>query len=357
MTPQEYAEAQAAITAATAAYVLTFSKLFVNPLLTLVQWIGLLQLLFPEVQRARYESANLARGFYDSQRFQAYPDIPRHDVFLETYDFKSFVKNMEPSRKRMSMPQAPADSVTSMVLQTVREVENAGRQQIIHSVEADTELFTEIAKQPEPIERAPVTTESAQVNRAQQVQPVESGSITDYLRQQLANDQLKQTVAQTAGKSEKPAGTPRVIRGWARVATGKETCGWCLMLISRGPVYSDSNTAGLSIAGWEAEPMISAGEDVSEYMKEWHIGCDCKVMPVYKLEDWAGAAAAKRALEMYNEATDDALAWAERYPDRVHLTGKRKGKPFTRSEDIVLALRRRLESGAITTQEYAALAA
>jgi hypothetical protein len=337
VTPQEYAEAQAAITAATAAYVLTFSKLFVNPLLTLVQWVGLLQLLFPEVQRARYESANLARGFYDSQRLQAYPDIPRHDVYLETYDFKSFVKNMEPSRKRMSMPQAPADSVTSMVLQTVREVDNAGRQQIIHSVEADTELFTQAAEQPA---QAPATE-----------------SITDYLRQQLANDQFKRNVAETAGKSEQPAAAPRVIRGWARVATGKETCGWCLMLISRGPTYMDSNTAGLSIAGWEAEPMISAGEDVSEYMNEWHIGCDCKVMPVYKLEDWAGAAAAKRALEMYNEATDDAIAWAERYPDRVHLSGKKKGKPFTRSEDIVLALRRRLESGAITTQEYAALAA
>lgn len=49
---------------------------------------------------------------------------------------------------------------------------------------------------------------------------------------------------------------------YARVATGSETCGFCLMLASRGFVYTTANAAG----------------DLNHY----HANCDCRVVPSWK---------------------------------------------------------------------------
>src|SRR5690606_13190849 len=119
------------------------------------------------------------RRFYDSQRAQHHPDLPRNDRPLEGTTFEKFVENMDPARERMQQADTRGDALTHLTLRAVREVENAGRQQIIHAVENDPE--------------------------------------------------------------------PRVLRGWARVATGRETCAWCLMLISRGPTYVRAETAGLDL--------------------------------------------------------------------------------------------------------------
>jgi hypothetical protein len=92
-------------------------------------------------------------------------------------------------------------------------------------------------------------------------------------------------------------------------------------------------------------------------MKKWHIGCDCMVVPVYDLENWVGKEAQERALELWNDATDDADEFIEANPGRVHKTGKKKGQPYTYNEEVMLALRRKLDSGAISSQEWAALQA
>ncbi|AXH67626.1 capsid maturation protease [Mycobacterium phage Arlo] len=266
---------------------------FAQPALTMFDWLRLLDLLFPEIQRRRTEASVLARRFYDSQRAQHHPDLPRNDRPLEGTTFEKFVENMDPARERMQQSETRGDALTHLTLRAVREVENAGRQQIIHAVENDPE--------------------------------------------------------------------PRVLRGWARVATGRETCAWCLMLISRGPTYVRAETAGLDLDTEHALELFENKDqetyfaDIGGEIKQWHTGCDCKVIPVFRNEDWFGKEAADRALDLWGEATKEAIALEDE--GLVHKSGKNKGQPFTRNELAINALRRRLERGEISAQQYAALAA
>lgn len=61
--------------------------------------------------------------------------------------------------------------------------------------------------------------------------------------------------------------------GWARVLTGAESCGFCAMLASRGPVFKSKKSA--SDAG---------GVDGKAY----HDNCDCEVILVREDQDWVG---------------------------------------------------------------------
>ncbi|ACE79850.1 head maturation protease [Mycobacterium phage DD5] len=293
MNPEEYAAAQLLISAAVVRHVRNVAGFFAQPALTMFDWLRLLDLLFPEIQRRRTEASVLARRFYDSQRAQHHPDLPRNDRPLEGTTFEKFVENMDPARERMQQSETRGDALTHLTLRAVREVENAGRQQIIHAVENDPE--------------------------------------------------------------------PRVLRGWARVATGRETCAWCLMLISRGPTYVRAETAGLDLDTehalelFENKDLETYFADISGEIKQWHPGCDCKVIPVFRNEDWFGKEAADRALDLWGEATKEAIALEDE--GLVHKSGKNKGQPFTRNELAINALRRRLERGEISAQQYAALAA
>lgn len=289
MNADEYASQQSVIAAQVINYVLTFGKFFKRPQLSTKEWLGLLNLLFPQIQTSREQAATLGRAFYDSQRETAHPQLPRNDRPLEGTEFPTFVQNMEPARKQMSREDSPDHAVATLALRAVREVENAGRQQIIHAV---------------------------------------------------AND---------------PA--PEIIRGWARVATGRETCAWCLMLVSRGPVYLSADSAGLDLSDTSATNMIAAGTDVSEFMQEWHEGCDCIVVPVFKTQQWPGKAGADRALELWNDATRTAIQEENDDPDRTHDAGKNKGRMFTRNQRAINALRRSLDTGEIDPSEFAGLAA
>ncbi|AEO94455.1 capsid maturation protease [Mycobacterium phage Ajay] len=293
MSPEEYAAAQLLISAAVVRHVRNVAGFFAQPALTMFDWLRLLDLLFPEIQRRRTEASVLARRFYDSQRAQHHPDLPRNDRPLEGTTFEKFVENMDPARERMQQADTRGDALTHLTLRAVREVENAGRQQIIHAVENDPE--------------------------------------------------------------------PRVLRGWARVATGRETCAWCLMLISRGPTYVRAETAGLDLDTEHALELFENNDletyfaDISGEIKQWHTGCDCKVIPVFRNEDWFGKEAADRALDLWGDATKEAIALEDK--GLVHKSGKNKGQPFTRNELAINALRRRLERGEISAQQYAALAA
>ncbi|ADA83741.1 head maturation protease [Mycobacterium phage SkiPole] len=293
MSPEEYAAAQLLISAAVARHVRNVAGFFAQPALTMFDWLRLLDLLFPEIQRRRTEASVLARRFYDSQRAQHHPDLPRNDRPLEGTTFEKFVENMDPARERMQQAETRGDALTHLTLRAVREVENAGRQQIIHAVENDPE--------------------------------------------------------------------PRVLRGWARVATGRETCAWCLMLISRGPTYVRAETAGLDLDTEHALELFENKDqetyfaDIGGEIKQWHTGCDCKVIPVFRNEDWFGKEAADRALDLWGDATKEAIDLEDK--GLVHKSGKKKGQPFTRNELAINALRRRLERGEISAQQYAALAA
>jgi hypothetical protein len=288
VNPDEYAAQQAVISAQVLNYLRGFAGFFTVPRLSVKDWLSVLGSVWPQVSFARDQAATLARTFYDAQRASEHPSIPRNNRPLEGSDFQKFVKNMEPARVKMSQPASPSDATARFALRGVREVENAGRQQIIHAVQNDPE--------------------------------------------------------------------PDIIRGWTRVATGRYTCAWCLMLISRGPVYLGADTAGLDLPDYSAQKMIAAGEDVSEYMEQWHDGCDCKVIPVFKNKGWFGEADAKRALTAWNEATKEANRIQDENPT-VHPSGKNKGEEMSLNQEALNALRRRLNSGDIHMSDFAALAA
>ena len=298
MNADEYDAAQAAITALVVQFVLQLTSYFLQPRLGAQQWLGLLRLVFPEVQQRRHESAQLARRFYDSQRQIHVPALPRNDVDLAGTSFEEFVKQMEPARKRMSLADSPADAQTRFTLQATREVENAGRRTIIQAVNLDAGLVDHMINE--------------MIVRSQ-----ESAAREPELAEVIPF----------------PTDRTRVVRGWARVATGRETCSWCLMLISRGPVYYEADRAGLkyderlAIDLYRKTPALgNYYDEINDLMEEWHPGCDCKVVPVFKAEEWPGYPAMKRAEDLWIQAADEARAWREKYPDRVHLTGENRGQ-------------------------------
>lgn len=304
MNTEQYAVAQAAISAAAAAYALKLISLFLAPVISLVEWLSIMQVLFPVVTRFREQSATLARDFYDKERAAFHPELPRNDQLLVAQTFQEFVAHMEPLRLKVQSREAPKSVAAEFALQFTREVEDAGRQQIVKSVEQDESL-----------------TEKLQ-NRSQ-------------------------------GRPFQDVNRP--VQGWARVATGRETCAFCLALISRGPIYKQAKTGGSIYDNDTTVAAYFQDLPAEEYMKEWHTGCDCLVIPVYDLADWPGMAAAQRALDLWIDAYDDAVAWREKYPDRKHTVGKKRGQEFTFNEDQILALRRRIDRGELNAQDWAVL--
>ncbi|QHB38044.1 head maturation protease [Mycobacterium phage Noelle] len=283
MNAEEYAARQAVVSAAVANYILQLGKLFQAPRLSLQDWLSFLEALYPEVYQKRLEAAELARQFHDSERRRHGRAFqPR---FLVEYDFREFVLDMEPARELMQREMAPPSALGDVALRAVRSVENAGRKQIIRAVEDDQETGT--------------------------------------------------------------------VKGWARVATGRETCAWCLMLISRGPVYSSAENAGLDLDDESAAQLfrdsggdlkkLAAYVDENELMKEWHTGCDCKVVPVYDRASWPGRDAQKRAEKWWIEATKEAR----------RLIDSGEARSDNLNKEAQNALRRRLERGDLSMTRFA----
>lgn len=120
--------------------------------------------------------------------------------------------------------------------------------------------------------------------------------------------------------------------GWARVATGRETCGFCLMLVSRGPVYQSAESAGLNADDTTALDILDENdtEAFNELMTRFHPNCDCKVVPVFDRNDWQGR--------------DDYLA--------AQKTWKEVTKGLS-GRDALNAFRRAIEDNHVDPQEFA----
>lgn len=147
----------------------------------------------------------------------------------------------------------------------------------------------------------------------------------------------------------------RVVKGWARVATGRETCEFCLTLIGRGPVYLSAETAGLNADDTTAEELIHRGDKAAmdELMNRWHPGCDCKVVPVYDRANWPGRDEFKRAEAIwikYSKMVDADPSL--RKPQNGNQHGP-NDEEWSRSEAVMAAIRRALYSGEIDMRDYA----
>jgi hypothetical protein len=73
--------------------------------------------------------------------------------------------------------------------------------------------------------------------------------------------------------------------GYARVLTGRESCAFCAMLASRGPVYSE-DTATRRADG-----------------RRYHDGCDCRAVLVIEGQPWEGEREFHRLQAAWREAT------------------------------------------------------
>lgn len=82
--------------------------------------------------------------------------------------------------------------------------------------------------------------------------------------------------------TEAAAADPRKPR-YARVPSGTETCAFCLMLASRGPVYASAQTAG-------------------GRMRKYHGKCDCVPTPLWDGDDLPAGYDPDALYERYNAA-------------------------------------------------------
>ena len=331
MTPEQYAAAQAVITAQAVKYVGGFGKLFLPVGMGVREWLGLLELLWPAVKQYRDESATLARTFYDEQRDLWHPDVPNHARLLEPYEFQWFVQDMEPVRKVMSVEDASPKVLEQVQLQVARSVENGGRRQIIHAVETDFQL-DDVPQPDEPVK-----------------QDSDSISVSDL----IAEVEKRIAAAEKPVPIEKQVERFGSVRGWARVATGKETCEWCLMLVARGPAYSSARKAGLNA---DDDDILTTDDAVNAAMNEWHAGCDCKVVPVFKETNWVGEDAAQRALDFWITASKRASKELEADPDKQYYSVKeRRWKKTTKNRETINQLRKMIDNGEIKSTDWNAL--
>lgn len=354
MTPEQYALQQTLITAAVLRVVQQFGRFVLNPLLTVTDWVAFLRLLFPEVRAARERSAVLARDFYDFQRAQAHPELPRLARQLERYEFSWFVEALEPAREVMSRPEAGEAALGRVAAVVAREVETAGRRQIIHAVRADKPLDAKLSAQPVERVRYRLSDEA----KADIAAILESGEARER----------PTWGGQTVEDAPLPfqEGAPKEVRGWARVATGRETCAFCLMLISRGPVYYSAGSAGVDpdLPEEEVVDMFRNSRleeyfgDIKEFMPDedaWHTGCDCKVVPVFDLENWFGLKASQRAFAMWKKASEKAEKVLEADPNKRYYSAKDKEwLPTTLNREAMNQLRLMLTASSV---DWAALRA
>lgn len=341
MKAEEYAAAQSAIATAVALYVSRFATFFLAPKLSQVQWLELLRLLFPEVQQRYRESADLARRFYDSERSRYHPRLPRHDRYRGELEFPQFVQNMEPARVAVSQVGANRSALTKLSMAAVREVEMAGRRQMLGAVYSDPLLTGEFEDSSRDVE-------------AEQFDRELKESLARLRPVDVAEPDLK-VVEELNYDSDN-------VIGWARVATGSETCAWCLMLISRGaefpgkdtPFYLEAATAGLNLDDATAVDIYNeVGGDLAAFreatredFEQWHAGCDCLVVPVFDTKDWPGKKSAQRAQELWIEAAKEAN----------QLIAEGKARTNNRHKETLNALRRGLDRGEIDPYEYAVAA-
>ena len=111
-------------------------------------------------------------------------------------------------------------------------------------------------------------------------------------------------------------------RSWARVLTGAENCGFCVVLASRGAVYKSARSAGLG----KASEVLGA-PDATGYLNTYHDNCDCLVVPVYDFKNWDGLEQWS-AVEEFYEQTIRQAQWVDDDGElRVGIDAKRGPSP------------------------------
>lgn len=137
----------------------------------------------------------------------------------------------------------------------------------------------------------------------------------NYATREEQEELERATSPLTAGDEsddDAPAGGGKVRPvGWARVLQGKYSCGFCIMLASRGPVYSSADAAkyvAAPVGEKSREGGFLSRKARTELRKEnpraFHEHCDCIVVPVFDPENWSGRAEQQRLAKFYRETVE-----------------------------------------------------
>ena len=273
--------------------------------LTTSQWLELLKLLFPVIAPLAWAASKIARDFYDSQRESAVPGVPVQPVDLIPLSFDRFVRDMEPVRKTVEQPDK---DIGQAVLRVARTIENNARFTMMKAVESPDEALDEFTEDPRPIDEH---------DDEEDYDPIFYDPDDEFIIEQAPEREVRRATTQVAHPT-------RLVKGWARVPTGRETCGFCWMLASRGPVYKTAGGAGGRLGDSMMMQLHASDEVSSENMNQWHAGCDCKVVPVFKQDSWPGKEKYAAAWQLWQD-----VVW--------------KGKYY--GKDAINAYRRAVESG------------
>lgn len=302
MTYEEYVAAVAAVTAALAGTILAISFPFQTLALTRVDWLSFLAATYPHVQQARLEVAELSRQFYDSERNKYVPpvELPIFEVF---------------------------DSILGPDGRPISIEDNTGLTGVFHErlninlPAYDPDWYEEAMEAVVDLLMKPNTTDGELVQvTTQAMKEAENGGRRTNLW----------------AVEDDPA-----VKGWARVQGGEDSCAFCSMLISRGPVYKTQPTgltgakkAGLKLndevrAVEEYRQGVAKGEGIpADLMTKWHPNCDCKVVPVFDYLSWPGRTEYLALRDLWEDVTGS------------YLGGENGG-------DKLKAFRRYLETGSV----------
>lgn len=144
-------------------------------------------------------------------------------------------------------------------------------------------------------------------------------------REHMSHDALPEIPAEKRGS--------RRAKSWARVLTGAENCAFCVVLASRGPVYSSAANAGRMTANEKFDETGLRG-----YVNSYHDNCDCLVVPVYDFASWPGREDYLALERLYKQATSNPIWNGERVGEDV----PRRDWPGSAKNDLLAAVDREL---------------
>ncbi|MGW3569066.1 VG15 protein [Streptomyces sp. NPDC000941] len=277
MTPEEYRRAQNTITAALRAVLAPLvATLRGRP--TDAQWAAFLDAAYPALYRARVQSWQLAADFYaDQRRAQLAParsgETSRRDVTTASASGgDSSPREETPARDRLAAVDGGRDESEETPEVPRRNYPPRALAAAYRPLRARLDALDEGAPLPD-------TTAEQAVRVAER----------------HARDAGREAIVDAARHD------PRAL-GYARRALSGHPCAFCLMLVSRGPVYRNASAA-----------LRRDGED-----EPYHDGCSCVAVPVFNADRWPGRDEAERLEAEWRQSGGTLAEW------RRHIDEQRR---------------------------------
>lgn len=246
---------------------------------------------------------------------------------------------------REELRGSPEEAAARISARLSQHVLSAGRQTIVRSVEdgvagesaADREHLEHTRLTPREKTRAEKDLEQrARIfERLREARLAESGGVDIYQWQR--DRALADRKNKVAGASP-IASTGKQPQAWARVLTGAENCGFCVMLASRGAVYETAENAGRGKAS-----NVHPDANDTQWINTYHPRCDCLVVPVYDYSKWPGKEAHEELEAFYIRTIREATWEDEEGEEQEGITYKHGPSKRNPRNQVVAALDRALE--------------